>query len=119
MKKILIVNNHADTMTMIQQFLNKNSFAAEYVYRAEGTEVIEKVKEYAPDLVILESITGPEGELCQRIKDSSNAHIPVILMTGNILQDKPHEHCGADDIIPKPFEPKVLLDKIARLLKGD
>ena len=105
-------------MSLIQQFLNKNSFAAEYVYRAEGTDVIEKVKEYAPDLVILESSTGPEGQLCQRIKDSSTAHIPVILMTGNIMADKPHENCGADDIIPKPFEPKVLLEKIETLLKA-
>lgn len=105
-------------MTLIQKFLNKNSFAAEYVYRAEGIEVIEKVKEYAPDLVILESTTGPEGQLCQRIKDSSNINIPVILMTGNVLTDKPHEHCGADDIIPKPFEPKVLLEKIETLLKA-
>ena len=103
-------------MSLIQQFLNKNEFAAEYVYRAEGTEVIEKVKEYAPDLVILESSTGPEGQLCQRIKQSRDTYLPVILMAGNIHSDKPHEHCGADDIIPKPFEPKVLLEKIETLL---
>jgi DNA-binding response OmpR family regulator len=104
-------------MSLIKQFLNKNSFAAEYVYRTEGTKVIEKIKEYKPDLVILESSTGPEGQLCQRIKDSTTANIPVILMTGNVLTDKPHENCGADDIIPKPFEPKVLLEKIETLLK--
>jgi DNA-binding response OmpR family regulator len=105
-------------MSLIQQFLNKNSFAAEYVHRCEGTDVIHKVKEYAPDLVILESSIGPEGQLCQRIKDSNNANIPVILMTGNVLPGKPHENCGADDIIPKPFDPKVLLEKIDTLLKA-
>lgn len=115
MKKILILNNHEDTMSLIKQFLQKHSFAAEYMYRADDINVIEKVQKYQPDLVILESGIGPEGAMCQRIQNSTSSHIPVILMGGNIAADKEREDCGADDVIPKPFEPKTLLKKINRL----
>lgn len=118
MKKILIINNHEDTMSLIQRFLQKNAFKAEYVYRAQGGDVIEKIKEYEPDLVILESSIGEEGPLCERIKSNGNTNIPVILMTGNISTERGFEHCGADDIIAKPFEPKLLLKKIAGLLNN-
>lgn len=116
MKKILIINNHHDTMSLIQRFLQKNAFQAEYVYRTEGADVIEKVKEYEPDLVILESSIGEEGPLCQRIKSNGNTTIPVLLMEGNISSEKPFENCGADEIIAKPFEPKLLLEKIKALI---
>lgn len=105
-------------MSLIQQFLQRNAFQADYVYRAEGADVIQKVKEYEPDLVILESRIGEEGPLCERIKSNGNTNIPVILMEGNISTEKPIENCGADDIIPKPFDPKLLLKKIEALINN-
>ena len=38
-------------------------------------------------------------------------------MAGNISSDKSYENCGADDIISKPFESKLLLKKIDNLLR--
>ena len=104
-------------MHLLKQFFKKHAYDAEYMYRAEGSDVIEKVKEYEPDLVILESSVGPEGELCQRIKNNSDTYIPVILMGGNISSKEQQENCGADDIIPKPFTPQLLLEKVKTLLK--
>lgn len=103
-------------MSMIQHFLQKHEYNAQYAYRSGGAEVIQKIKEFEPHLVILEAGIGEEGPLCQRIKDDTNANIPVILMAGNISAEKPHEDCGADDVIAKPFEPNLLLKKIENLL---
>ena len=103
-------------MSLIQRFLQKNAFQAEYAYRTDGADVIQKVKEYEPDLVILESSIGEEGPLCQRIKSNGTTNIPVILMTGNIFTQNEFEDCGADDMIAKPFEPRLLLKKIETLI---
>jgi len=115
MKKILIINNHADTMSMIERYLERHKFEAEYMFRAQGQEVIEKVKNFMPDLVILEGGVGNEGPLCERIKNDG-IKVPVIIMAGHISEKKTFEHCGADDIIHKPLEPKLLLEKIDRIL---
>lgn len=117
MKKILIINNNEDTMNLMKQFLKKHTYEAEYVYRTESNNVIEKVKEYEPDLVILEGSVGEEGPLCQRIKNNIDGYIPVILMAGNISSKKQQEDCGADDILPKPINPRLLLEKVKALLK--
>lgn len=117
MKKILIINNHADTMSMIERYLELHEFEAEYVYRAQGQEVIDKVKNFQPDLVILEGGIGHEGPLCERIK-SDGINVPVIIMSGPSSEKQSYEDCGADDIIYKPLEPKLLLHKIEKILNS-
>lgn len=104
-------------MSMMQRMLQKHSFIAEYMYRAAGEDVIEKVREYKPDLIILEATVGPEGALCQRIKSDGRAGIPVIIMAGNISSDKDYEDCGADEVISKPLNREQILSSVNRLLK--
>lgn len=104
-------------MSMIERYLEKHQFEAEYVYRAQGQEVIEKVKQFQPDLVLLEGGIGKEGPLCERIKNDG-INVPVIIMAGHTSEKQTYEHCGADDIIHKPLEPKILLNKIERILNS-
>jgi DNA-binding response OmpR family regulator len=115
MKKILILNNDEDTMSLIKGYLIKHSYQAEYMYRAEGNSVIEKIKKYKPDVVVLESSIGEEGPLCQRIKSDGSSNMRVILLGGNISSNNELINCGADDIIAKPFVPQTLLQKIDKL----
>ena len=117
MKKILVINNHKDTMESIQKYLKRNDFKAEYIFRAEDTDVIKKVDMYEPDLILLEGSVGPEGELCKRINRNKKVRIPIILMAGHISTEIPHESCDVDDIISKPIQPKLLLEKIDNLVR--
>jgi Response regulators consisting of a CheY-like receiver domain and a winged-helix DNA-binding domain len=103
-------------MSLIKYYLKKHGYEAEYIYKAEGIEVIKKVKEYVPDLIILENSVGSEGQLCNSIKSSINSKVPVILMAANVSIDQQQENCDADDVIPKPFDPRLLLMKIEKLL---
>jgi len=89
---------------------------------SSGDELLERLPEVAPDLVICDVIMpGTDGySVCQTIKsDPSTLHIPVILLTGTFEPfDKDRAlAAGCDEIITKPFEARKLVDTVEGLLQ--
>ena len=79
------------------------------------------VKEYQPDLVVLDvmlpDINGKE--VCQRIRsDKSMDTVRVICISGMVEEDKVDElkMAGANDFMRKPFDVDRLIDRICQLL---
>ena len=60
-------------------------------------------------------------QLCRAIRDDPDlTAIPVLLVSGSIHPDDPRAvEAGATDILPKPFLPSDLLDRVTALLAGD
>ena len=80
---------------------------------------LEKLEREAPDLVILD-VMLPEMdgfEVCRTIRQSST--IPVIMLTarGEVMDRVVGLEIGADDYLPKPFEPRELVARIQSILR--
>jgi CheY-like chemotaxis protein len=96
----------------------------EVVAVSEGAELLRRLPELRPDLVICDVIMpGMDGyEVCQQIKsDPATLHIPVVLLTGTF---EPFDRdraiaAGCSEIITKPFEARKLVDTVERLLESD
>ena len=112
----------ADDSLTIQKVVELTFADTEYevVAVSSGDELMERLPEARPDLVICDVIMpGRDGyDVCQEIKSSSEfLHLPVILLTGTF---EPFDRdraiaVGCSEIITKPFEAKKLVDAVERL----
>ncbi len=115
---VLVVEDNHDMRRFISEAIESHYTVAEAV---DGKEGIKKAQEIMPDLVISD-IMMPEKdgyELCQKLKtDIETSHIPVILLTAKASEESMIQglKTGADDYITKPFNERVLLNRIKNLI---
>jgi len=112
----------ADDSLTIQKVVELTFADTDYevVAVSSGDELMQRLPEVRPDLVICDVIMpGRDGyDVCQEIKSSSDyLHLPVILLTGTF---EPFDRdraiaVGCSEIITKPFEAKKLVDAVERL----
>lgn len=117
---ILVVEDNEELLQILTSLLSP-------LYRVtiamNGKEGLKKAMEEHPDL-ILSDVMMPEMsgiEMCFKIKNNFElCHIPVILLTALTTDNKKMEglQCGADDYIEKPFNTKMLLGRIANILRN-
>jgi two-component system, OmpR family, phosphate regulon response regulator OmpR len=116
-KHILVVDDDDRIRELIKEYLERNDF---YITTARDAEDAKnKIKLIKFDLVILDiMMPGQNGlELTKEIKLTSDQ--PIILLTamGETSDRVSGLETGADDYLPKPFEPKELLLRIKNILK--
>jgi two-component system phosphate regulon response regulator OmpR len=113
---ILVVDDDDGIRSLVKQYLNENNFLVTTSNSAENAE--EKVSIIKFDLIILAvMMTGKCG--LNFIKDNkSKIDTPVILLTakGEVEDRVDGLEIGADDYLPKPFEPKELILRIQNIL---
>lgn len=93
------------------------------LYQVQEVEIFsnaaEEVAEKSPDLVLLDlNLPGISGyDICSRIRQQSE--VPVIFLTSRTdsMDELTGMLKGADDYITKPFQPPILLARIAAVLK--
>jgi len=118
-KKILVVDDESQLVDMVSMRLKANSY--EVVSANSGREGIEKARQQKPDLILLD-VLMPEMDGYQALgalkKDSQTKLIPVIMFTAKSqLEDVARaSELGVEDYIVKPFDHRVLLDKIKKAL---
>jgi len=88
-----------------------------------GTLAYETIAFKKPDLVILDrSLPGMQGlEILQRLRTTPDTYlIPVLMLTGAGGDEKVDEGlgAGADGYLVKPFNPEMLVEKVADILKN-
>lgn len=89
---------------------------------SSGDEALTILRKQAPDLLISDvMMPGMDGfELCRIVKDQvATFHIPVILLTAKVTSDDTIEgiRLGADDYVPKPFNPAYLQIRVEKLIE--
>lgn len=119
-KKILIIDDDADLLELLQEFLGSQGFDIRASQAA--SDIIDITGQYQPDLVILDyllnGING--GELCHQIKTSPfGKKVPVILFSASPRVLLSLGTYGCDQFIPKPFDLDFFLESIRRLLSAD
>ena len=116
-ENILIVDDDAEIRSLLGEYLNRNGLHAEAV--ADGRGMRDALAKNRFDLVILDlMLPGEDGlTLCRDLR--SRSQIPVIMLTA--LGDETERivglEMGADDYVPKPFNPRELLARIKAVLR--
>ncbi|MFH1847770.1 MAG: response regulator [Candidatus Omnitrophota bacterium] len=119
-KKILIVDDEADLVEMVKMRLEVSGY--ECISAGDGQEGLEMARRENPDLIILDlMLPKMDGyRVCRMLKfDEKYKKIPIIMFSARAQDNdaKMGKEVGADAYVTKPFDPKVLLSKIAELLK--
>ena len=113
---ILVVDDDDGIRSLVKKYLNKNKYLVTTADSAEDAS--EKVKIIEFDLIILD-IMMPGKNGLEFIEEHKNKlETPVILLTAKGQANERVEglEIGADDYLPKPFEPKELLLRIKNIL---
>ncbi|MBL7072735.1 MAG: response regulator [Candidatus Omnitrophica bacterium] len=119
--KILIVDDNPDLIAVLKVRLE--SFGYEVVVAEDGVKCLEKASSGKPDLILLD-VLMPEMDGFQALKklkeDDLMKTIPVIMLTAkDKLDDVAKANAlGAADFIVKPFDYRIMVEKIRKILKN-
>ena len=114
---ILVVDDDEGIRLLVKKYLNENNYLVTTADTAENAD--QKIKLINFDLIILD-IMMPGKSGLEFIKENKNKlETPVILLTakGEAIERIEGLEIGADDYLPKPFEPKELLLRIKNILE--
>ncbi|MDO8654510.1 MAG: response regulator transcription factor [Undibacterium sp.] len=116
-RKILIVDDDREIRTLLADYLELNGCTC--LMAAEGNAMWAALDQQQVDLVVLDlNLPGDDGlTLCRNLRAKSD--VPVIMLTA---RSEPLDRIlglemGADDYLPKPFEPRELLARIRSVLR--
>jgi len=114
---ILVIDDDDKIRDLLKQYLKKNNFLVSTSHDAEDAE--EKISLVKFDLAIVDiMMPGKDGlQLTKEIREKID--LPIILLTakGETEDRIKGLEYGAEDYLPKPFEPKELLLRIYNVLK--
>ena len=119
--KLLMIEDDARLAAMVADYLAQSGFAVGLA--ADGQHGLAAVQAGAPELVILDlMLPDMDGlEVCRRIRalPGALARTPVLMLTakGDPMDRIIGLEIGADDYLPKPFEPRELLARIRAVLR--
>ena len=114
---ILVVEDDRETRTLIAKYLRTNS--CNVTTAADGREMEKALADQRIDLMILDvMLPGEDGlSLCRRVR--ADSQLPIIMLTarGEDVDRILGLEMGADDYLPKPFNPRELLARINAVLR--
>ena len=118
--RILIVDDEPYNVDYLQQELSDRNF--ELIAARDGKEALEKIRAASPDLVLLDimmPVMDGFAALAQLKADAATRDIPVIVISANddLKSVVRGIEMGADDYLPKPFEPTILHARISSSLE--
>ena len=115
--EVLVVDDDGEILSLVAKFLRSNGFRV-HIARS-GAEMNDALRHAAIDLVVLDlMLPGRNGlDLCRDLRRTSS--IPVIMLTakGEETDRIIGLEVGADDYLPKPFNPRELLARINAVLR--
>lgn len=121
MQDLLMIEDDTRLAQMVGEYLRGNGFGFDHA--ATATAGLQAVGDKVPDLVILDlMLPDMDGlEVCRRLRATAGAvaKVPVLMLTakGDPMDRIIGLEIGADDYLPKPFEPRELLARIRAILR--
>jgi two-component system, OmpR family, phosphate regulon response regulator OmpR len=118
---LLMIEDDSRLAQMVVDYLGQSGYAV--THAADGESGLEQLPLVMPELVVLDlMMPGIDGlEVCRRIRalPGGLGRVPVIMLTakGDPMDRIIGLELGADDYLPKPFEPRELLARIRAVLR--
>jgi len=109
---ILVVDDDDGIRNLVKQYLNENNFLITTANSAEDAK--NKISIIKFDLIVLDIMMPGKSGLDFTLENKDKINTPIILLTAKGEADERIEglETGADDYLPKPFEPKELVLRI-------
>ncbi len=119
MKKILIVDDEADIIEILQYVLEAQGY--ECITAMDGEEGLKSARELKPDLIILDVMMPKiNGYKISRLLKYDNKYkdIPILMITARSQEEDKiiGEETGADEYITKPFNVDYVVEKVKKYL---
>jgi two-component system phosphate regulon response regulator PhoB len=118
--RVLVVEDEQDLQDLLRYNLMREGM--DVICADSGERALELARQKMPDLILLDlMLPGVDGlNVCRTLKnDASTAGIPVVMLTakGEEADIVVGLELGADDYIPKPFSPRILMARIKAVLR--
>jgi DNA-binding response OmpR family regulator len=117
MAKILLIDDDEKLGGLLSAYFER--FDLELISATLPSAGMEKLRREKPDLVILDVMLPEQDgfEVCRTIRKTSA--VPIIMLTarGEVTDRIVGLEIGADDYLPKPFEPRELVVRIQNILR--
>ena len=117
MEKILMIDDDVQLTELVHEFLGSQKY--EVISKHTPEEGLEFLKKNVVDIIILDiMLPGMDGfQVLRKIREEIS--IPVIMLTarGEVTDRIVGLELGADDYLPKPFEPRELLARIQSIIR--
>jgi DNA-binding response OmpR family regulator len=113
MKRILVVDDDIDILTVVQLVLESNGF--EVIAISKWQQIYSQIDAFKPDLILLDVSLGTQDgrNICKQLKTNSKTKdISIILFSANHNVHKSIPECLADSFISKPFDINDLIQGI-------
>jgi two-component system phosphate regulon response regulator PhoB len=119
-ERILVVEDEQEIRELLRYNLAKEGYLVQCA--ASGEEAVCQARRDLPDLIVLDlMLPGMDGlEVCRTLKgDAATRAIAIVILTakGDEADVVSGLELGADDYIPKPFSPRVLIARIRAVLR--
>jgi two-component system response regulator CpxR len=115
--RVLIIDDDAELCALLTEFLTREGFAVEI--ELEGRAGLQRALTSGADLIVLDvMLPGMDGfEILRQIRQKSR--IPVLMLTARVedVDRIVGLELGADDYVPKPFNPRELAARIRAILR--
>ena len=113
---ILVVDDDDGIRSLVKKFLEENNYLVTTASSAENA--VEKIEIIKYDLIILDIMMPGKSGLDFIEENKKKLNTPIILLTakGEASERVKGLEIGADDYLPKPFEPKELILRIQNIL---
>ncbi len=117
-EKILVVDDDSRLRALLQRYLEEQGYLVKAV--ADGEQMDRALSREIYSLMVLDlMLPGEDGmSICERLRKENNA-IPIIMLTakGDDADRINGLEAGADDYLPKPFNPRELLARVKAVLR--
>lgn len=116
-ERILLVEDDARLAEMLCEYLGEAGFRV--VHAALGAAAIERLAEAPYDAVVLDlMLPDMDGlDVCRQLRTKSDTPLLMLTARGDATDRIVGLELGADDYLPKPFEPRELLARLRAILR--
>ncbi len=115
--RVLIIDDDEKLTALLAEFLGRFDFKVSAA--ADADAGLRALKSMQPDILILDvMLPGMDGfAICRKVRETSR--IPIVMLTarGDVMDRIVGLELGADDYLPKPFEPRELVARIQAVLR--
>ena len=114
---VLLIDDDINLARLLRQYLDGYQWQLQHA--ARPSDAYRKIGEQRPDAIILDIMLPEEDgfQVCRRLRDKWD--IPIIMLTarGDVTDRVVGLELGADDYLPKPFEPRELVARIQTIVR--
>ncbi|KXS44495.1 MAG: two component transcriptional regulator, winged helix family, partial [Candidatus Frackibacter sp. T328-2] len=119
-EKILVVDDEENILELIKYNLTQDGYQVSLA--SDGQQVLEKLKEGLPDLIILDiMLPGLDGfEICRLLQDKNLIQkVPIVFLSAKTeIENKVRGlELGATDYLTKPFSPRELTSRVRAIFR--